>query len=446
MKPKFTRMVPIIKVSGGANITIFPQQTYPLEGYVDHYNDEYFDKLESISKDWFEKFPYCCEKHKKLGDSTGFNKEDFRFVEKMIVDNVKFFTYALEKFLSAEDWYEEISQYYEYLHASFGSPGIGDHIFIFAIADIISKREFDKRSFSQEERTKLLYLVALMKSIEDQGEMEVLYNTFTKWVNYIPAIGELEKIKKELAGIPPVDLFFSEIRHNKYLGISKRSIKKTEVFIKELEILTVDLLQSIKEQIKNHQSSDMILVLSEERLRIRQEALLDRSLKSSEMGYINLFKEWVEIWIDYFKDVTQIMLQKENKKFLDEILFNLDLLRVQSYDLEKLKKRILKLDKKSMDSIKIVSKAIERDVDNGSYDETALIVIWDNLHEEMNRSPVLNKIVEPIDKTEISIKKKIKFSIPLFLFIKYEGELEIGNKSILPKNLKELKRLFLKLK
>lgn len=53
------------------------------------------------------------------------------------------------------------------------------------------------------------------------------------------------------------------------------------------------------------------------------------------------------------------------------------------------------------------------------------------------------KIKETLNRSDITVKHKLKFMIPLF-FLKYEGEIELGNKQKFPTNLKELKNLFLK--
>ncbi|MNY72274.1 hypothetical protein D3C86_2107870 [compost metagenome] len=55
----------------------------------------------------------------------------------------------------------------------------------------------------------------------------------------------------------------------------------------------------------------------------------------------------------------------------------------------------------------------------------------------------LKKVEEKINDPEISIKHKIKISIPIFLFTKYESELELSAKQKMPKSFKELKELFM---
>lgn len=53
-----------------------------------------------------------------------------------------------------------------------------------------------------------------------------------------------------------------------------------------------------------------------------------------------------------------------------------------------------------------------------------------------------NNIRETLNRMDITLKHKLKFIIPLF-FLKYEAEIELGDKQKMPENLKELKELFL---
>ena len=55
----------------------------------------------------------------------------------------------------------------------------------------------------------------------------------------------------------------------------------------------------------------------------------------------------------------------------------------------------------------------------------------------------VKKIKNELDRSDITVKNKLKFVIPL-LFIKYEGELEFSSKQKTPKTWKEWKTLFFK--
>ena len=54
------------------------------------------------------------------------------------------------------------------------------------------------------------------------------------------------------------------------------------------------------------------------------------------------------------------------------------------------------------------------------------------------------KLKKDIQKSQISLKSKLKLSIPIFLFTRYETEIELGVSDKIPKNLKELVGILLK--
>lgn len=57
----------------------------------------------------------------------------------------------------------------------------------------------------------------------------------------------------------------------------------------------------------------------------------------------------------------------------------------------------------------------------------------------------VERIKNEMNRSDISVKQKLKFVIPL-IFIEYEAEIELGNTQNLPRSWKEWKALFFKKK
>ncbi|MCB0841577.1 MAG: hypothetical protein KDD99_33130, partial [Bacteroidetes bacterium] len=53
----------------------------------------------------------------------------------------------------------------------------------------------------------------------------------------------------------------------------------------------------------------------------------------------------------------------------------------------------------------------------------------------------MESLKEKVQNSDLNIKYKLKISIPLFLFTKYESEIELTDKIKLPFSLKELSKI-----
>ena len=75
------------------------------------YHKNYFDAAAT----WFLSFPNCCEGHREIAQKPWFNKEKYRGLPLKMVTRFCYVQHHIEKQLSAPDWYEDITDYIEYV-------------------------------------------------------------------------------------------------------------------------------------------------------------------------------------------------------------------------------------------------------------------------------------------------------------------------------------------
>lgn len=80
---------------------------------------------------------------------------------------------------------------------------------------------------------------------------------------------------------------------------------------------------------------------------------------------------------------------------------------------------------------------------NNSIFQESLTEIINKLDKTSLSEKEASKVKEELNKSDITVKHKLKFVVPL-IFLKYEGEMELSNKQKIPRTWKEWKRLFIK--
>ena len=448
---------PLWVVEGG--IILYPVPPHPLVGYEANQSEgisELFMNLEKLNHEWWEKFPNCCDSHKRFNSTPGFDKSKFSFVKDQAHLSVRYFVHCLEMNLDSPDWFQNITDYYDYLFMNFGSPGWGEHIFKWYAEYVIENITFKEVDFTDDQRIILLdHISPARRTIEERkknsGKLEDLYFAFQNWLEVMPAFGEIAHIKQKLSGKVPMNIFVREIKVNKYNGLASSSIKTVAQLVKDLKGFTQSLLLAVQDTIEDeyYRENKTMLSLSEEKLRIRQAQLFSTAEKVDPEIY-ELIIEWLGIWIDYFKE---FMLSSSTEKILNHVKEGNDYIRkaLESYD-------VLSLEIAELKSIVNASfQSINEDLLSKLEKRSATIVegIDDTMDHELEeiQANIYNGIghsnsaiisaKSKIQKSQISVKSKIKLSLPIFLFTKYEAEIELGASDKIPSNLTELKRILL---
>lgn len=456
-----TKVGPIFKIEG--YISIPPFKSRALQGYDESKilsnSQPFIESINSLTAEWFNKFPDCCSAHKELEDFSNFNKEDYSFIPNQILNNVKYFAYALEMFVDKASWLDEITDYMEYLLQSFGEPEIGGHIFKKALIYLIENVKLDNKNFTDDQRLELLqYFEPTVSPIDDLGDrdLDVLYTTFQKWVLAMPNIGKFKEFKERFEGKIPLELFFAEMRFNKYLGISKSKSRSCEELLHFLFAITEDILKLSHEEVKkDNYNKEYLITAAEDRLRIKQDKLLNKGKSEIEVAYLELLEHWLTIVIEFYQVINQVVAEsnnqllstgfKELKTDVKDILSQTDELKIEISALcnsQKITKWLHKnLNKESFMSL---FEEIDKTENNSEENVKLLNLITSQIETKNNSLIRVDEFANKMNDSEISQKHKLKFSIPLFLFTRYESEIELGNKQKMPKSISELMSLFRK--
>lgn len=450
---KISKIGPLFKLEGGI-IFLHPYQTRALNGYDEEKTlkdeDPFIQHLIKISKEWFEKFPDCCDIHRELKQISTFNKEEFAFIPDQIVNNIKYFTYALEKFIDTENGFQEILDYTDYLLESFGNPEIGGHIFELALKSLIEGVKLDDKELTDEMRLDLLTHLEPKKPPFDLDERDLglLYTAFQKWLNAMPNIGRFKELKERLTGKIPINIFMIEPKFNKYNGMSSFRTRSRKELLEFLVDMTNDILILSRSEIKKENyDKDKLILAAEERLRIQQDKLFEKGHTDLEANYFELVEKWLSIVIDFYQVLNQSIQEAQSTKLLSnvgDVLSKIDELQIEIATLCNSNKVLnwlkIYLPKESF-------KELLNDIDNLDENDEDSKKTLDSIIFRLQSKGIDHLKIEGIEKkvknTDISIKHKLKLTIPLFLCTNYEAEIELSDKQKLPNSFKELKKLFI---
>lgn len=448
---KISKIGPMFKIEGGL-IFKHPFESYALKGYDSNNafrdSEPFLNSISSMASNWFEKFPDCCDTHRKVAQLGNFDKKEFDFIPSQILNNVKYFAHALETFLGEENGMDEIKDYLDYLIESFGRPDIGGHLFDRIVKHFIENGTVDNKEFTDDQRLELLtHLEPINPPPDlDERDLDSLYTTFQKWLEAMPNVGRFKELKERLKGKIPMNIFLIEPKYNKYLGLSSFKTRSRDELLKFLVKMTNDILILSKVEIKKENyDKDKLIVAAEERLRIKQDKLLESGNSDLEVSYLNLVENWLSMVIEFYQVISQAIEESNSKQLttnINDVLSKLDDLNVEIGSLCNSNK-ILKWLKSYLPD-KSFEELIE-ELDKLNKDEGKKVV--DSMIDKLQTCGVddfkLDAVVKKINNPEIAVKHKLKLSIPLFLFTKYEGEIELSDKQKLPRNFNELKELLI---
>ncbi len=457
---EISKIGPLFKIEGGL-IFKHPFRTQPLKGYEENKvfrdSEPFLRSVSDMASDWFEKFPNCCDNHKEIAQLGDFNKMDFDYIPAQIINSIKYLAHAIETFIGEENGIEEIKDYLDYLNEGFGRPGIGDHIFLSIAKHFIVNGTVDGKDFTDDLRLELLEHLEPTKPPADieERDLGLLYTIFQKWLDAMPNIGRFRELKDSLAGKIPMNIFIIEPKFNKYLGISSFKTRSKRELIEFLIQMTNNIMSLSRLEIsKEKYSKDVLILAAEERLKVKQDKLLEAGYGDLELNYLDLVEKWLSIIIEYYQVLNQAIEESKSTKIIDDlsevktnvsdILSKIDELQLEIAALCNSDK-ILNWLKIYLNegSFKELMDEIEKQDEADQNNKALLDILTSKLISKGTVDYKIDEVKKKADSPDLSIKHKLKFSIPLFLFTTYEGEFELSDKKKLPKSLKELRSLFL---
>lgn len=466
MKPsRINKIGPLWKIDGG-DIFLSPFETSPLlEGYSPDKalkpDTPLLVQIKERADKWYKTFPECCDTHKKLKVLPSFNKEDYSYIPDQIVENLKYFSYSLEYFFGSDNWLEKVTEYLDYLTKSFGSPEIGGYLFDMAVKVLIENIKLENGEMSDDDR---LFLLEYFEppppdNFFEDRDLDVLYLTFQKWLEAMPNIGQFKLYKDKITGKIPMNLFAFEMKYNKYLQTPYMKMRSKKELLELLLKLTEQHLKDLSKQIQAKKiivikdKHDLIMA-ADQRLKLEHSRLFKSDHVEEEIEYLSLIEQWFSAIIKYYKTVSSYLAEdlseikaKINKidDTTTDILSNTDIIRLEFASILKTNKPREWVDRFLGDDY---FEKLEDEIEKGIVSKEELLKISSQLQSFFanleNDNIELGKLNEQLDKGDVSVKHKIKLGIPLFLFTKYEAEIELSAKDQIPLTIKGIMKLLFK--
>lgn len=281
---------------------------YCCEGHMQIFN---------VVQEFYDKFPNCCEHHKKLNTAKWFNKNKYSNVATKVVNQGAYTFYHIEQHIENNDWYKEITDYILLNVRSFGQlpKGYGNSVGLqYYYSHLTNVLEQNREGIDIEKSKKLLAFIKDLRypSVNDtarQVDIREIAITYQNWLQIFPFdIEPFCKLKDKFArSLPLID---GKVEFNKYTGtysgtpmtrsrLLELLLEKTNELL--IAVDTYELLSS--GQIKDTQKHQLEYLNREHKL--RQKALLN-GLNRNELVYAQLISSWLRNEREYIKEAVPL--------------------------------------------------------------------------------------------------------------------------------------------
>lgn len=301
----------------GEFICDFGYETKPFTDYEpnDEYPNccEYHRSIQIAVNSWFTKFPDCCSEHQKLKAKSWFRKEEFSHVPDKILRQISITENFIADKIGDDSWYEEITDYLTYNFESFGTPGVGSHLYFSYISHWISNNKPKEYEFPKSKRNQLKNFLDGLSDESNKSNIDLnkLKSTLDKWLKAFPSISYFEQVKKQIKRKTPFGIILHEPSHNRFTGLTKFKIKT------EVELIEI-LVGATKNLLSNFNSYELVnkgvindahkhqLELIGEAHSLKQSQLL-AEYNDTEIKYVKIIKKWLKNEKEYFKEITPLI-------------------------------------------------------------------------------------------------------------------------------------------
>jgi hypothetical protein len=269
-------------------------------------------KIMAEARELVNRFPNCCDFHKNMAKSPLININNYKTEEfaKSILTRLAYTEHHIEKNIELSNWYKDITDYIEYIIASFGTPSFGDHVYKWGLTSMIELRQDEIGTNKAQQIIDYvngLYQQLPGEPIAEEIDLNELYHIYQKWLSVFPfTVQPFDKLKDRFTNIFPV--IDDEPVYNPYTQLTKfRVITKGKLIAwlinKTQEILkSVDSQNLLKEGFINDRKAHRFDLVSGKH-KTKQMKLLNE-FSENEKQYLKIIKKWLSNEIDYFKEAT----------------------------------------------------------------------------------------------------------------------------------------------
>lgn len=278
------------------------------------------------------KFPLCCDGHKKLHKLKEFKHSDFNGLEESVADKIIYTMQFVVNNLDNDNWFEDFEDYFEYVLDSFGSfpkdygaPYQINNFYGF-LPDMIEnkKEQLSSPKISKDEISKRIDKI--LKHIHDSfvpidtqapknsKDFNLLLDTYNRWYKTFPFdLSYFKPLQSKYSRTLPI--VSGEVRYNKYTGLTSAKLHTKESLTQFLIDLTKAIITNInalklyeKGLLSDAQKIQLELVLRNRELELAE---INSIKKIDSKGYIKILKSWFASEKKFITELTPLLKSNE---------------------------------------------------------------------------------------------------------------------------------------
>ena len=277
-----------------------------------------------------DKFPNCCTDHNNLLQLKEFAVGNFSEVPKWSADKIMFSYHHFLHWIDKDEWYEEITQFFNYCIESYGSfpskcgePLEFGNYFACLLHNIKHNRgklksdEIDKK-IVQERLEKIISYLESFNDIRENIDTDInlLLAKYNEWYKLFPFdLDYFKPLKKQFQITLPI--FQGRKKYNKYLGVVSREIHTKESLAEVLIETTKNILSQIngltlyeEGRLNNAEKIELDLIVEKRRLELKEIMLITN--KTSKI-YIRTLKAWLRSEKKFIKEIAPLLSNKSSE-------------------------------------------------------------------------------------------------------------------------------------
>ncbi len=320
MEPQFLYIEPTF-------IRIYPTETKPIQDYEECENypnccDNHKQAFNDITT-WFIGYITKNQDYLKLLKNGQIKAEEFKNWPLKILRSIDYTINFCEKRIDNADWFEDITNYIEYVSWCFGQPKIGYFAYEYFVKTNIS----DSPTMPEEKKQKLLkwfddiHKESENKNLISKNNITQLHFIYQKWLKIFPfELDYLSHLKPQFTKTLP--FLEGEIRNNPYTGMASAKIISSEKLINFLLELTKNILSAINglklyelNLINNVNQKQIEIINKERRLELEK---LKSTAKSPERKFIGIAKQWLKGERKYFERIKPLLPANSPEKTISQ--------------------------------------------------------------------------------------------------------------------------------
>ncbi len=278
----------------------------------------------------FDKFPNCCKPHSKLNELKVFDRKDYESLPTMIADKIMYSYHHVVNNLDNDDWYEDISDYFDYCYESFGSfpNGYGEPFrlgnYLKALKGLLNNIEnkISSDKMSQIDiRTRMSKVISLLEPVQvnesgSERDFNLLLSKYEEWYKIFPFdLPYFSHLREKFRNVLPKEKYTGKTRYNKYLKVNKIEYHTKDSITAVLLRITINILNSIngltlyeEGLISDTDKHKLDLITSNRKLELYELSSMPSKNKTE---YVKILKRWFKEEKIFIAEITPLLKDKE---------------------------------------------------------------------------------------------------------------------------------------